>query len=128
MQRVLVYGSRKLDNRALVFNTLDLLHRTDPIGLLIHGACPNTRDFLTGTEMWSADMLAEAWAKAREIPYCGWPAKWHTGTRGRGEGPARNQNMLERTRPTMGVEFPGGAGTLDMRGRLEKAGIPISRS
>jgi hypothetical protein len=123
MQRVLVYGSRTLNNRALVFNALDLLHCSNPIGLLVHGACPN-RD-RTGTLIWSADMLAEAWAKAREIPYCGWPAQWSV--LGRAAGPIRNQEMLNKTRPTRGVEFPGRTGTQDMRARLQKAGVPISR-
>lgn len=43
MRRVLVYGSRKLNQRAAVFNFLDSLHRSDPIGLIITGACPNRR-------------------------------------------------------------------------------------
>jgi hypothetical protein len=125
--RALVYGSRVFNNRSAVFNFLDRLHRSEPIGLLIHGACKNRLDPETRTVIWSADMLAEEWAKSREIPYCGWPAQWRTGTRGRGEGMIRNQRMLEKTRPTLGVEFPGGSGTQDMRERLQKAGIPIAQ-
>lgn len=124
-QRALVFGGRTFNDRGAVFNRLDALHKLHPIGLLIHGACPNWVERLTGKVIWSADMLAEEWAKAHEIPYCGWPAKWKTGTLGRGEGPARNQLMLDKTRPTIGVEFPGGTGTRDMRTRLEKAGVRV---
>lgn len=125
MERVLVYGGRAFNNRRAVFDTLDRLHQLRPIGLLIHGACHNRRDPVTRATIWSADLLAEEWAKYREIPYCGWPARWKTGTRRRGEGMVRNQLMLVKTKPTRGVEFPGHEGTRDMRERLTGAGIPI---
>lgn len=125
-QRVLVYGGRKFNDRSAVFNSLDALHKKRPIGLIVHGACSNRRDKVTGKLIWSADMLGQEWAIFREIPYCGWPAKWKTGRLGRGEGHARNQLMLDKTRPSLGVEFPGNEGTQDMRARLKKAGLCIA--
>jgi hypothetical protein len=124
VQRALVYGGRTLNDRLLVFNRMDAIHALLPLELVIHGACPNRVDFL-GEVVWSADMLAEEWAKVREIPYCGWPAKWKTGILRSAEGPVRNQLMLDKARPTIAVEFPGGTGTRDMRARLEKAGVRV---
>ncbi len=120
----MAFGGRRLNDLAFVFAKLDAVHARTPIGLLIHGACPNSKD-KHGNVIWSADLLAEEWAKSREIPYCGWPAKWRTGGRRKAEGPIRNQVMLDKTRPTLGVEFPGRNGTADMRKRLENAGIPV---
>lgn len=84
---VLAFGGRRLNNRELVFRKLDAVHAKNPITLLIHGACPNYRGE-DGIVIWSADMLAQAWAQSREVTYCGQPAKWRTGTLGKGEGPS----------------------------------------
>ena len=108
-----------------MFEKLDAIHAESPIGLIVHGACRNTLDQDGNVIAWSADLLAEEWAKSREIPYAGFPARWRTGTLGKGEGMARNQRMLEKARPTLGCEFPGGNGTADMRRRLRQAGIDI---
>lgn len=124
MVRVLVFGGRTFNDRRAVFEKLDGIHSVTPIGLIIHGACPNRKDS-AGTTIWSADMLAEEWAKSREVPYVGWPAKWRTGRLGKGEGHARNEVMHVKTRPTLGCGFPGGPGSADMRSRLERAGIHV---
>lgn len=126
MERVLVYGGRRFNDRKFVFDRLDAIHARSPIELLIHGACPNDLDEHGNVVAYSADMLAEEWAKSREIPYIGWPARWRTGKRGKGEGPLRNQRMLDKTRPTMGCEFFGGTGTADMRRRLKRARLPVA--
>lgn len=124
MECVLAFGGRRLNDKLLVFRKLDQIHAERGIALLGHGACPNLIQ-LDFTVIYSADFLAEEWAKSREISYRGWPAKWRTGHHGRAEGPMRNQRMLTELRPTLGVEFPGGAGTADMRKRLKLAGIEI---
>lgn len=124
MNVVLVAGGRELNDKKLVFDTLDRVHAEKGIECVLHGACPNRKDKYTSHPIYSADMLAEAWAKKREIPYMGVPAKWVTGkAKGPAEGPIRNQTMADMT-PHYGVIFPGGRGSKDMLERLIAAKIP----
>ena len=108
--RVLVYGGRNYTNRGSVFKTLDGIHAKTPITLIIHGACP----------YGGADILAEDWAKSREVPYLGMPARFKSD--GRRAGPERNQKMI-MANPTLAVEFPGGIGTANMAGKVKAAGL-----
>ncbi len=110
--RVLVCGGRDYKNRAKVFATLDGLNRETPILLLIHGACP----------YGGADLLAEDWAKRREVPYYGLPAKF--AAIGRKAGPIRNQKML-CLKPDLVVAFPGGTGTAGMVTLARSVGIEV---
>lgn len=118
---VLVSGGRAYNDRKTVFATLDRIHAEKVIAGILHGACPNRK--VNGKTIWSADMLAQAWALDREIAYCGVPAKWKTGKLGKGEGPARNQIMAD-AQPHYAVFFPGGTGTADMLKRVEAHNIP----
>lgn len=121
---VLVSGSRTLNDKGLVYETLDRIHAEKGIDCILHGACPNRKDQESGNTIWSADMLAESWAKKREVSYFGVPAKWNTGTvRGPSEGPKRNQKMVDTT-PNYAVIFPGGKGTQDALTRVIAANIP----
>lgn len=97
--RIVVTGGRYYDNRALVYATLDELHETKSIAELAHGACP----------YGGADILAEDWAKSREISYRGYPAKFKT--HGKAAGPERNRYMLTDFKPDLVVGFPGDRGT-----------------
>lgn len=116
-ERVLVCGDRNWANRTVTFNTLTRIHEKYGIDVLIHGACRG------------ADMKAEVWAKAFEVPYYGFPARFKTGEAGPGEGPIRNQRMLDEARPTMVVAFhddlAASKGTADMVRRAKEAGVPV---
>lgn len=120
---VLVSGGRGLNNRKLVYETLDRVHSERGIDCILHGSCPNRKDQVTGEVIWSADMLAESWAKKREISYFGVPAKWNTGeVGGPREGPIRNQKMVDMV-PHYAVIFPGGSGSNDTLQKVIEAKI-----
>lgn len=112
MTRIVVTGGRDYANRALVYSTLDHLHATLDITQLMHGACP----------YGGADILAEDWAKSREVTYVGIPALFKQF--GKLAGPARNRRMM-RTKPDLVVAFPGGRGTANCVHWAEVAEIPI---
>lgn len=113
--RVVVTGGRHYGDWQFLFDTLDEIHAEDTITLLAHGACKDG----------GADILAEDWAKSREIPYMGVPAKWNTGGRGRAEGQIRNGVMLDLVKPDLVVAFTGGAGTAGCVKQADKRGIVV---
>lgn len=111
---ILVTGSRKWNDRATIYYTLDNLATEHGRFTLVHGACPN-----------GADKMAEDWAKLREHPYRGFPAQWRAF--GKKAGPIRNIEMLNCTDPILVVAFPlpGGSGTQHMIGLAETREIPV---
>lgn len=113
--KVLVCGGRDFADYALGMRTLDAIHATTPITVIIHGDAPG------------ADAMAKDWAlsKGPSANICtrSFPADWDK--YGKAAGPIRNQQMLEE-RPTMVVAFPGGRGTADMVRRAHKAGVPVT--
>lgn len=111
--RVLVCGGRHFSDKVWLNRSLDELHREKPITLLICGGA-------TG-----ADAHAEAWAKRNEIAHYVVPAKWKTGKRGNGEGPIRNQRMIDEGKPDLLVAFPGNDGTADMVNRAMNAKVEV---
>lgn len=112
---VVVTGGRDYKDTKHVVETLDAIHKRNPIRLIIHGACP--------VGDGGADMRAEAWAKSREVPYAGCPARFKT--EGRSAGPKRNQLILDKFEVDVVVAFPGGRGTEDMIKRAHQKGIPV---
>ena len=120
--RVAVTGGRSLNDRDLVFSTLDGLHSIKPITMLITGGCPPTKI----GDRWfvSADSHAEEWAGYREVDNMIRRAKWST--LGKPAGPRRNERMM-RDRPELLVAFPGGSGTADTVRRANKHGIEVRR-
>lgn len=121
---LLVSGGRAYNDRKSLFRELDRIHAEKNIECVMHGACPNRKDSKTGEIIWSADMLAEEWAKSHEICYFGVPAEWNTGKiGGKAEGPLRNQKMVD-LRPHYAVIFPGSAGSADMLRRVIDGAIP----
>ena len=108
---VLVCGGRKYANFKKAFEVLDGIHNLREINLIITGSA-------TG-----ADDLAERWAKANEVPYQGWPARWIK--YGNSSGPRRNVLLVNALVNTPGfkicVAFPGGRGTEDCVDRVAYA-------
>lgn len=113
--RVLVCGGRKYYDRTRLYGELDRIHGMGGpegyIGVLIHGACQG------------ADLLAESWARDRQVPYLGLPAKWKR--EGKAAGYVRNKAMLDLGMPDIVVAFPGGKGTAQMVKIARKADIPV---
>lgn len=73
-----------------------------------------------------ADTVAIAFAKDHGVPYSAYPVTSAEWREFKGfAGPRRNQIMLDQGKPDVGLMFPGGRGTRDMRIRLTKANIPI---
>jgi hypothetical protein len=108
--RVIVCGGRDFRDRRLMFDTLDHLHSKMKIDAVIQGGAAG------------ADHLAWLWTIARDIQCIAYPADW---SRGRRAGPARTQQMLERSKPDVVVAFPGGSGTEDMKRRARRAGVLV---
>lgn len=110
--RIIVCGGRDFNDEAAVFAALDRLHGRRAVTLLIHGAARG------------ADLLAQGWAHAREIPYLGVPAKWSE--HGNSAGPQRNTVMANlKPAADMLVAFPGGRGTANMIENAETMGIKV---
>jgi hypothetical protein len=99
-QRVLVCGGRHFDHHWLIDKVLDDLHRTKPIGVLIHGGA-------SGADFW-----AKQWAVKNNISSEEYPADWKR--EGRAAGPIRNARMLAEGKPDLVVAFPGNRGTASM--------------
>jgi hypothetical protein len=110
---LLAFGGRDYTDAEHVYHELDLIHAKTPVRLLIEGGC-------TG-----ADSLARAWAEDKGIPRVTVHAQWEK--LGRKAGPLRNSNMLNAL-PDLAVAFPGGAGTADMAGKCERAGVTVKRA
>lgn len=109
MNKVLVCGGRDYWDYPEVCRVLDRFHHEWGVAVVIHGSARG------------ADSLAERWAKEREVPYYGVPARWKAYRRR--AGPLRNQWMLDNAKPDWIIAFPGGKGTADMIERAEKAGV-----
>ena len=108
--RILVTGSRRWKNAALLEQALDRIHLAYPDMLLVHGDCP------TG-----ADRMAQAWAELHVIRTERHPADWSLG---KAAGPKRNQEMVNLG-VTAAVAFidPKSTGTRDCVRRLMRKGI-----
>lgn len=105
---------RALAEREFVFRTLDKIHRMRGILCVISGCADGADD--AGIE----------WAELNGVPVARFevtPRMWEV--EGRGAGPRRNQRMIDEGLPDVGVEFLGGAGTRDMRRRLDERGIVV---
>lgn len=109
--RVVVFGGRDFTKRSLAFRALDRINDQYGITVVIDGMAKG------------ADTLAHEWAKARGVDNIRYPADW--AKYGRSAGPIRNKAMIEEGKPEMGVAFPGGRGTDNMKMQMKKAGIKI---
>lgn len=116
--RLLVTGGRDLDDAKLMDHVLTWWFCNSPGLVVIHGAARG------------ADSLASDWCRKRkqlvtEIREPCTKAEWRSF--GKVAGHNRNQRMLDKHKPDVGLAFPGGAGTADMTRRLLTAGVPVYR-
>jgi hypothetical protein len=121
--RALVCGGRHYADKRVLFREMDRLRRERAISEIVCGAqrhwCESKRDYI------GADWLAIEWALNRQLPFIGHPAQWKAS--GRAAGPIRNERMPAWWSPGIGIAFPGGDGTANMVGILEKRGIEVIR-
>lgn len=125
--KLLVCGGRNYTNPAMVYRTLDDLHRRRPVTEFIQGGANG------------ADKLAKQWAMTKpEIMRWECKAAWtdlshadaiiktrHDGTQYDAmAGHRRNARMLE-WKPDLVVAFPGGDGTADMVKQARAAGVEV---
>lgn len=106
--RVLWFGGRDYWDRDAVAAALSMV--PGPF-LGISGGAPG------------ADRVGKEWCLARGWPCITMDAAW--GALGKSAGAMRNSWMLEYAQPQYAIEFPGGKGTADMRGKVIKAGITL---
>lgn len=111
--RVLVCGSRDLEDFLLVDKHLTELHNKNTIRLVIQGGADG------------ADQLAKDWAHMNCVPCLNYPANWSKYKKK--AGPIRNQEMLDYGRPHIVLAFPldHSIGTYDMIRRAKAAGIEV---
>jgi predicted Rossmann-fold nucleotide-binding protein len=101
---------KAINERALLKQTLDQIHRETPITLLIHGGA------------MGADHHAVQWAMERNVPRKEFPANWLIG---RQAGPIRNRRMIREGQPDLVVVFPGGTGTAHLTNEAKLASVPV---
>ncbi len=111
--RIIVCGTRTFADGDLLFRTLDRLTRQLRKVTVVSGRAPG------------ADLLGEAWAKARGHIIDPFPADW--GRHGKRAGRIRNEAMAHSCRPGKGacVAFWDGSsrGTRDMIARARARGL-----
>ena len=118
-KRVLVTGGRDFALPDVVHQILYPIHQRFGIAELAHGGAEGK------TAHESADILCKLWALRFGIPvleYEATKAEWDVW--GKRAGNMRNSRMLREFRPDLGIAFPGGTGTADMRAKLIEAEIP----
>lgn len=108
---VLVTGGRNYSDIDRVFETLDQVDAKTPITRIVVG------------DARGADEFAAEWTAARCRACVIYKADWLK--HGRSAGPRRNQKMLDDSKPSLVVAFPGGSGTADMVSRATKAGVRV---
>lgn len=109
---ILVCGGRDFTDKKFVFEKLDKLKEAIQSDItIVHGAARG------------ADLLAEEWAKSREVNYRGFPFKYQK--YGNAGGPIRNKEMLDSNNIDMVIAFPGGKGTKGMIKLAKAANVKV---
>jgi hypothetical protein len=112
-QTWLICGGRDFADRSMFDSAMgDLMRLKGCPARIVHGAARG------------ADKMADEWADRKAIPSIRMPADWQK--HGKAAGPIRNQEMLDRMKPSLVVAFPGGRGTADMVTRARKAEIDVA--
>jgi hypothetical protein len=109
--QILVCGGRDYTDRFRVAEVLSEYLRYANL-TIVHGAADG------------ADTLAEDWAKANEVNYRGFPAKWKK-IGNKSAGYQRNAEMIQRNDIELVIAFPGGRGTAMMTELARKSGIEV---
>ncbi|OJY72126.1 MULTISPECIES: DUF2493 domain-containing protein [unclassified Rhizobium] len=109
--RLLVCGGRHYEDAELVQRALIALHWRSPISVLIHGN-------MTGT-----GIIAEGWARRAGVPVVRYPPNWEL--YGSKAEHLRSQFMLNDSRSTLVMAFPGGRNTADLVQQAMKAKIAV---
>lgn len=111
---VLVTGGRDQTSRSAgraLFEALDELDGYYGVSRVVHGGAKG------------ADAAGGDWAYTRGVAVRVHKADWKTwGSRA---GPMRNQEMLDENDVDIVVALPGGAGTIDMKTRAARKGLPV---
>jgi hypothetical protein len=108
---IVVTGGRDYRDEKKVFETLNKLHATKTVTLVVEGGASG------------ADDLARAWALANGISVKTYPAQWNE--YGKLAGPIRNGQMLDEERPDLVVAFPGGRGTANCTKQARERGLKV---
>ena len=112
---VVVTGSRRWTNRALLFEVLDGWHELAGIASIAEGCAKG------------ADRFAEEWAAERGIPNHHYPADWPTF--GKAAGAIRNGSMLLAEKPDVVLAFHedirNSRGTSDLIYKARKMGTKV---
>lgn len=116
--RLIVSGGRYFNDVALLWRTLDEIHKETSVRLLVEGASDDVTGPYIGADFW-----AHEWALARQVPCIRERAEWKK--LGKAAGPIRNGNMIRGYLPNRLIAFPGGPGTANMISQAEKAGIAV---
>ena len=111
-RRVLITGSRNLNDRDAVWDALDEEYRIHGSMTVVHGAA-NGADKLAG--QWARSAMADGLNVTEEVH----PADWKT--HGRAAGPIRNQKMVDLGADVV-FAFPRGKST-GTRHAMKAAGI-----
>lgn len=111
MTRALVCGGRDFTDIDAVFGTLDFIHKTRSLSVVIEG------------DARGVDRMAGRWARLNQIRNDKFPANWEL--YGKSAGYRRNSEMLEDGKPNLVVAFPGGKGTAMMIRLAEEAGVEV---
>lgn len=109
--KVVVTGGRDYRDEKKVFETLNKLHATKPITMLVEGGASG------------ADDLSRAWAVTHGVPVKTYPAKWSE--YGKSAGPIRNGQMLDAEQPDLVIAFPGGRGTANCTSQARDRGLKV---
>jgi hypothetical protein len=114
--RVLICGDRNWNDKEEMWRFIAQLLTKVDIECIIEGECRG------------ADRIAAAIAHDIGITVLSFPAKWDS--EGKSAGVKRNQQMIEKGKPTMCLAFHNdihnSKGTKDMMKRAVEAGIPVT--
>ena len=108
--RVIVAGSRTINDRELVFKTIETSGLE--ITTVISGCCSS-----------GVDKLGEAWAASKGIPVDRYPANWEI--YGRMAGPIRNGVMAQKADALILVWDGKSAGSSSMKSAATNRGLKI---
>lgn len=109
--KVAVIGSRNFNNYSLISETLQKVHETKPISLIISGGAVG------------ADSLAEKWAKLHNIPTLIFMPDWKQ--YGKKAGLIRNTDIIQNSDSVIAFWNGSSKGTKDSITKAKKLNKPI---